>query len=487
MRTRWMGALAALALLVAACSAGPGAGGVLDGTHWVLAAYQQDGALTILPETLYADAEFDGSRVSGFSGCNTFNGLYQAGGRTLLVSQLSHTMMACDEATMNFEQAYLALLDGSRFYDARANSLTIYSGSRDTVLVFDAAPRNPLLGRWQIDAYATSGGTVSGVLPGSALDVVFNITSVGGFAGCNSFTGTYGTNGDVVRIGALATTAMACEGVLMDQEAAVLAALKGAALIDSRGSTLNLTDRQGRLQVALSRPLEQPSASASASSSGSPAPTASSTAKPSPTPAATPKPTPTPAPTAAPTPKPTPAPTAPPTPAPTAAPSASVPVVPATATCSLVSAGGPTVAKIVYPGTWYAATTPAELACRYFDPAPITIPDGGSVPDTAVKADVVVTAYADVITASTDPASWTVAYQSEAIVRGTAVTCVAAIAKVAVDGLAAGDARYACFADVQAAGTVFIGTVGAPGDPAYAARSAVVTLMTLSSTFIPPG
>ena len=74
-RTRVVSALAVLVLLIAACAPGPGAGGTLEGTKWVLDSLGDDGALTIAPETVYADAEFTAHRVSGFSGCNEFNGL----------------------------------------------------------------------------------------------------------------------------------------------------------------------------------------------------------------------------------------------------------------------------------------------------------------------------------------------------------------------------------------------------------------------------
>ena len=56
MTIRRIGALVALAFLISACSSGPGTGGTLEGTHWVLDSYDQDGSLTILPDGLYADA-----------------------------------------------------------------------------------------------------------------------------------------------------------------------------------------------------------------------------------------------------------------------------------------------------------------------------------------------------------------------------------------------------------------------------------------------
>ena len=485
MTNRTLGALVALVFLLTACSAGPGTGGTLEGTKWVLNSYDLDGSLAILPENLYADAEFDASRVTGFSGCNEFKGLYRAGGRTLLVSDLSSTLMACDEATMAFEQRCVSLLQESRFYGVRHNQLTVFDAERNTVLVFDAAPRNPLLGKWRVDSYGTTPGTVVAVLEGTQLDVAFQIASVGGSAGCNAYSGTYGTNGNVVRIGKLATTNMACEAAVMDQETAFLEALQGAALVESRGSTLNLTNRSGQLLVALSRPTPvEPEASAAPSASAAPAATPKPTPTPAPTAEPTPKPTATPAPTPAPTTKPTPVPTA----APTVAPSAVPPVViPPTASCKLVPPGGPTVATIVYPGAWATVTEPPELACRYFDPEPITVPTDGSPIQAAVQADLSATPYAEAVAAATDPALWTVSAKGEVNVRGASVTCIAAIAVADAAGVPAGNASFACLANVQTAGTVVIHTTGTPGDQAFQAKAAVVGLMTMASTFTPPG
>ncbi len=478
--------LALLVLVVTACSPGPGTGGQLEGTKWVLNSLDVDGSLTIAPETVYADARFDSRRVSGFSGCNQFDALYQAGGRTLLVSQPASTLMACDEATMAFEAQFLALLQASRFYTVQRDTLTVFGAvGEGALLVFDAAPRNPLLGKWTVDSYGVPPSSVVAVLPDTEIDVVFGIGTVGGFAGCNSFSGTYGTNGTVVRISRLATTRLACDDAVMEQETAFLEALQGAALVEPRGATLNLTDRKGGIAVALARPMPpEPDASASPT----PSPTPEATATPTPTAAPTATPTPTPTPTAKPTPKPTPTPAPTRTPAPTAAPTEAPPTtVPPTASCKLAVPGEVTVATIVYPGTWYTVTEPAELACRYFDAVPITVPDDPATLDTPVRADILETPYQEAVTAATDAASWKVATKSEFNVRGAAVTCIGAIAATDAAGIPAGQARYACLANVQTAGTVTIWATGAPDDEVFLMEAAVVSQMTLASTFTPPG
>ena len=289
MKIQRIAAILALGVLVAACSSGPGTGGRLEGTDWVLRSFQQDGALAVVPEDQYADAAFSGHRVSGFSGCNTYDALYRAGGRTLIISTPAVTFMACSDEANAFEAAYLAALEASRFYSERLGTLTVFDADGATILVFDAAPRNPVLGNWIVDGYAADDGTLTEPLDGTALTAVFGIATVGGSSGCNTYTGTYGTNGNLLRIGRLATTRIACEDDVMAQETAFLAAMEGANLVDRRGPTLTLTDRDGATLVSLSRPTVDPDATPSPTAEATPEPTETATA----TPTAEPTPTPT--------------------------------------------------------------------------------------------------------------------------------------------------------------------------------------------------
>jgi heat shock protein HslJ len=487
-RTRVLGALAVLPLLVAACAPGPGAGGTLEGTKWVLDSLGDDGTLTIAPDNVYADAEFMAHRVSGFGGCNEYNGLVRAGGRTLFISDVATTLMACDEEAVAFEQQYLALLDQSRFYTSRRDTLTVYDGDFNAILRFDAAPRNPLLGAWVVGGIGDGAGTVAAPIEGSELEVVFRIGTVGGFAGCNAFSGVYGTNGNAVWVSPLALTKVACDEALMAQEAAFTTALEGAAQIEDRGSQLNLTDRQGRLLLALVAPsaIEQPSASPSVG------PTQEPTETPAPTEQPTKEPTPEPTRTPKPTPEPTEPPTAAPTEAPTGPPAPSA--APPTATCDLVTADVITVATIVYPGTWSTLAEPAEVACRYFDPEPIEVPDDGTPPAAAITADAMPVAYLDAVANASDPAVWQVVTSSEVEAGGVPVTCVLATAlDEEAASVAVGTTRYQCLADVGSAGTVAIRTeappaasTGEPPSPEFQVRIAVVSLMTFASTFTPP-
>ena len=480
MTVRRIAALLALGLLVAACSAGPGTGGQLEGTDWVLRSYALEGSLVTVPETQFADAEFRTNRVSGFSGCNDFDARYRAGGRTLFISESASTLMACDDEANAFESAYLTGLQASRFYSERRGTLTIFDAQGTTVLVFDAAPRNPMLGNWMVDSFATAPGTLTAPIEGTSLTAVFGIASVGGSAGCNQYTGTYGTNGNVVRVGRLATTRMACADEIMTQEAAFLAAMEGAALIDRRGPTLLLTDLQGDTLVALVRPSTEPATSPAPSVETSTTPEATKTAVPTTEPTA--EPTATARPTSTPTPAPSRAPR--PTPAPTVEPP---PSIPPTATCDLVGSDGQALASIAYPASWSTLDEPAELACRYFDPESITVPADPTTLQTAVVIVTSATPFADAVNAATDPAVWDVTLRNDVTVGDLAATLVEAVATADGAGVPVGTSSFAYIIDYGGAGTLVIRTTGTAGDAAYVTNVTATTLMAATSTFTPPG
>jgi heat shock protein HslJ len=365
----------------------------------------------------------------------------------------------------------------------RRETLTIFDADGNTALVFDASPRNPLLGTWVVDSFAPAPNALAAPLEGTSLEVVFGLASVGGSAGCNSFSGTYGTNGNVVRISRLATTQKACEEDVMAQEAAFLEALEGVAFLDRQGSTMQLTDRGGSLSVALVRPMppeEEPAPTEEPTEEPEATETAEATE--APTEAPTPPPTPTAEPTGAPTATP------PPTAAPTAAPTAPPPIIlPTVTSCDLAAADGTPLATIFYPLAWSTLAEPPELACRYFDPEPITVPADPATLATAVMITTAETGYADAVAAATDPATWEVHQQVEVTVDGLPATMVEAAALVDSDGVAAGTSRLAVVLDYGSAGTMTAWTSGTADDEAYAAHVAMLTLMIGLSEFSAPG
>jgi heat shock protein HslJ len=481
---RRLAALGGVMLLVAACStasaAAPetldGAGGELQATTWVLRSYAVDGVLTIVPDNLYANADFRAQRVTGFAGCSEYDALYRTGGRLLLVSMTVTLRMACGEAENAFQGSYLALLDQARFYNVRADTLTIRAADGTVVLLFDAAPDNPLLGSWVVDSYASAPGVVTAPLEGTELTAVFRLAKVGGSAGCNTYDGPYTTNGTIAAIGPLATTRMACADDVMAQETAFLTALQGVGRLERRAQTIMLQDLSGGTLVILRRP--------SAAAEASPSPSAGATASPGrtltpATPTASPSLSPSPSPTPTPTPTPTATPAATPSPAPTVEPPASVPP---TATCDLAFPGGAATATIVYPSDWNTVTAPPTAACRFFDPEPITVPADPSTLTTAVmiKADPTTT-YDDALSAATNPTAWNVLTNEPVTVAGLPATRIEATSSAGSPGYPAGTTRYGYLIDVGGR-AAWMETVGTVGDATYTTNKSVVDLMASEST-----
>jgi len=495
-------AFIAVALLAAGCSSAAGAdetadgsGGELGATQWVLRSYSAAGTLTLVPDGLFADANFTSGRVSGTAGCNHYDALYRAGGRMLLIGQPAVTFRLCDDAANALEQAYIPLLQQSRFYNVNGRTLTIRSADLAVILIYDAAPNNPLLGDWFIQAYNNGAGAVTTPVPGSQPTATFGLRRMSGNTGCNSFNGDYTLNDDKVLIGPLAQTQAACADPLGAQEQQIIAAFRGIGRVVYRGPLVDLESLTGATQIRLIRPeavpvpSASPSASASASASAAPSASASAapsaSASPSPSPTATATPSPTATPTAAPTATPVATPTA--TAAPTVAPPQSIPP---TATCDLMAtAGGQTakVATIVYPSTWFTVSSPPALACRYFSPTKITVPSDPSTLTTAVmiQSDPAST-YDAALAAATNPTAWNVLQQQPATVGGGTgwpATLIEATSTAGSPGYPPGVTRYGYLLNVSGK-PAWIVTSGTINTPEYNTNKGVVQLIASKSTVL---
>jgi hypothetical protein len=126
------------------------------------------------------------------------------------------------------------------------------------------------------------------------------------------------------------------------------------------------------------------------------------------------------------------------------------------------------------------------MACRYFDPEPITVPDDPLSLEAAVTIQLQPSlAYADAVTAATDPSLWTVASTATYTVAGYPATLVQATATSDASGLPTGTSRYAYLLDLGANGTAVLGTTSATGAPP-AANTSTVDLIAAESTVAAP-
>jgi heat shock protein HslJ len=109
-----------------------------------------------------------------------------------------------------------------------------------------------------VDAGGDDGGSLAGTrwtltdldnggVTGTAPTLEFTETDVSGTGGCNTFSGTYTSDGSKISFGPLASTLMACEDPAMEQETVYLAALDGATTYTVDGDALTITGDAGTL------------------------------------------------------------------------------------------------------------------------------------------------------------------------------------------------------------------------------------------------
>jgi len=97
----------------------------VPGTSWVL---RDLSGVTLGTGVPTIDFGTDGT-VSGSAGCNTFNGTYTVEGSSISFGPLASTKMACPEADMAVETAFLAGLAGATSWSIQAEMLKLEGAS----------------------------------------------------------------------------------------------------------------------------------------------------------------------------------------------------------------------------------------------------------------------------------------------------------------------------------------------------------------------
>ena len=130
---------------------------------------------------------------------------------------------------------------------------------------------------------------------------------------------------------------------------------------------------------------------------------------------------------------------------------------------------------MVYPANWFTVTTPANLACRYFDPAPITVPTDPTTLVTAIQ----------VMAAATNPTAWNVLVNEPATAAGLPASKIEATSTAGSPGFPAGTTRYGYLLNLGT-GSAWIQTSGTVGQPPFTTNMPVVDLMAAQSSIKAP-
>ena len=123
-------------ILLSACGddepSGPEA---LEGKSWILTQFvAEDGSTQIVDFGVSAD--FDGSTISGVSGCNQYNASYEASGHEISFGPIGGTQMACPEPQMSTEARYLLLLESVATFEVEGRAMSMADGEGTPILQF---------------------------------------------------------------------------------------------------------------------------------------------------------------------------------------------------------------------------------------------------------------------------------------------------------------------------------------------------------------
>jgi heat shock protein HslJ len=236
-------------LTLAGCASNPptGSGGAdpaaLTGAVWRLDATSVDALATNVPQDVAVTIQFAQGEASGYSGCNSYGGSYQAkDDGSISFGEFRSTLMACEEPLSSLESAYMAALGKATTFSV--GTTLILKG--DGTLTFDkeAAPTPlALVGTpWTLTALGSDDTTSSAAPDHPGLLLFAAGGTVSGSTGCNSFHGTYTLSGDSLSFGPLATTRKACEQEVMTQEQAFVQAMEQVTGFSIEGPQLTLVD-----------------------------------------------------------------------------------------------------------------------------------------------------------------------------------------------------------------------------------------------------
>ena len=223
----------------------------LENSSWLLSAYQSGSALVEpVAGPIPARFRFEAGRVAGKAGCNQIGGAYTLDGdRLSFKANMASTMMACPEPLMKQDQAVGAALVKVAAYRVDGELLELLDAAGKPLLRFLLLKPTPLVGQlWQLKGYNNGKQAIVSVMNGTEVNLEFRDDgTLGGFDGCNRYMSGYTLEGEVLTIGPLVTTRMACKGPegAGDQARAYAAALGTVKAYRIDGGELTLRNDAG--------------------------------------------------------------------------------------------------------------------------------------------------------------------------------------------------------------------------------------------------
>ena len=226
-----------------------------EGIAWSLAAYRSGDALVAVEASegpSPASFRFEDGRLGGSVGCNRLLASYTRSGDALTFEPNAvSTMMACPEPLMATEQAIAAAFAATAAFRMDGKLLEILDASGQPLLRFIALESTPLTGQtWRLVAFNNGRQAVVSVLADTEITLELRDDgTLGGSDGCNRYMSGFTLEGDVLSLGPVATTRMACRGPegAAEQARAFAQALAMVTGYEVEGDQLTLLTAEGNI------------------------------------------------------------------------------------------------------------------------------------------------------------------------------------------------------------------------------------------------
>jgi heat shock protein HslJ len=183
---------------------------------------------------------FADGRVSGRTGCNTFNGSYTQQGNTIRIGTIAATRMMCAQDVMAQEREFLKALESAVRWDVQGDRLDMHRADGERALEASPEAAAALTGSWNVTGFNNGRQGVVSPIISSPITLSFADGRVSGRTGCNTFNGSFTQQGNSIKIGTIAVTNMMCAQDVMAQEREFLKALESAVRWDAQGNRLDM-------------------------------------------------------------------------------------------------------------------------------------------------------------------------------------------------------------------------------------------------------
>jgi len=225
----------------------------LSGAVWKWTGSQfSDGKVTTPPDPNdYLLSFLPASRVSIKADCNQVNGTYTTDNNQLTITLGPSTLVACPPGSL--DQEYLRQLGMVSSYFFKDDNLILEFKFDSGSMTFAPSASTGLAGtQWNVVNYNNGKQAVVTLIADTSITLNFGTDGrASGNASCNNYTGRFDTSGDILHVGALATTFKLChkpDGI-MAQESQYLTALQSAQTYEIAGDMLTIRDNSGAMQV----------------------------------------------------------------------------------------------------------------------------------------------------------------------------------------------------------------------------------------------